>query len=192
MNTPIAEQIQSPDLASSSPTPTRPLLRTPWRFTIREIMLLTAAVAGFLAWANLFYQRSKSYERTAVPDHLGNFDHVQTICRSLGHQIASYSGGGGGSSGPHGTTRTYDCEVDLPLNLHGEFMEAYREHILEVLFKHADTVSGGSTTRGSQGLRAFNLEYDNGKTHGTVAVRSMANDNGLTMLVLVHEHQLQP
>jgi hypothetical protein len=192
MNTPIAERTQSPQQPGSPAAPAVRRPRAPWRFTIREIMLLTAAVAGFLAWANLFYQRSKSYQRTAIPDHLGNFDKVQAICRSLGHHIASYSGGGGGSSGPHGTTRTYDCEIDLPRNLHGEFMQAYREHILEVLVKHSKSVSGGSTSRGNQGLRAFNLEYDKGKTHGTVAVRSMANDNGLTMLILVHEHQLQP
>lgn len=151
-------------------------------------MLLTAAVAGFLAWANLFYQRSRPYQRTPVPDQIGNQGEIRDICFRLGHQFSSYSAGGGGSGGMHSTTRTYDCRLDLPKELRGRFMEEYKDHIRALLDKHAGSVSGGGTTRDDEGLRDFEFDYAKGSTSGTVIIRSLSSDTELSLLIFVHEY----
>jgi len=171
-------------------------LRSPtsswWRFSIRELLLLTAAVAAFLAWAGLLFQRSRPYEPTRIPDLVGNFQNVRTICESLGHRTSSFMSGGGGGSNMHETTRTHDCRIDLPANLRGEFMTAYRQHVLGVLEREADKVWGAGTTSGYGGLSAFDLEYSKGNTRGHVIVRSAAGGEDLTLLVLIHEHDTKP
>src|SRR5258708_2154361 len=102
-NTPLTATIQPPAPA-----------RRWWSFSIRELLLLTAAVGAFLAWAGLLYQRSRPYERTWIPEQIGDLQQIQNICRTLGHSPASFSSGGGGSSNQHETTRTYECRIDLP------------------------------------------------------------------------------
>ena len=159
-----------------------------WRFSIRELLLLTAAVAAFLAWAGLVFQRSRPYEPTRIPDLVGNFQDVRAICQSLGHDASSYTVGGGGGSNPHETTRTHDIAIDLPANLRSAFMSAYREHMRTVLEKEADSVYGAGTTSGYGGLSAFEFEYAKASTQGHVIVRSVSGEKGLTLLVLIHEY----
>jgi hypothetical protein len=174
--------VSSPSAGSTS------LPRQSWRrFSIRELLLLTAAVAAFLAWAGLFYQRSRPYRRTSIPDRVGNLQDIRTICQSLGHRPKSYSAGGGGSSNMHATTRTYDCRIDLPAAQRGAFMLAYRDHIKGLLEKHADRVWGAATTSDAGGLSGFGFEYSKDGAQGTVAVRC-ASGGDLTLFVFIHEY----
>ncbi|HZN33662.1 MAG TPA: hypothetical protein VFB80_07575 [Pirellulaceae bacterium] len=159
-----------------------------WRFSIRELLLLTAAVAAFLAWAGLLYQRSLPYQRTTIPDTIGNFQDVRTICAKIGHRPASYSSGGGGSSNMYATIRSYDCQVDLPAKLRGQFMADYREHIRATLAKLADRVGGAGSISDGRGLQGFSYEYAEGRVHGTVVVRSSSRDDGLSLFIFVHEY----
>lgn len=92
----------------------------------------------------------------------------------------------------HATTRNHDMHIDLPLNLRGSFMQAYRQHVLSLLQKESNSVWGAGTTSDGQGLSGFDFEYAKGSTRGMVAVRSVSNDEGLTLLIFVHEHQFQP
>jgi hypothetical protein len=154
--------------------------------------LLTAAVAGFLAWGTLLYQRSRPYRQTAIPNRLSEFSDVRAICSALGHSVSSYTSGGGGSSGMHATTRSYDMQIDLPLQLRGQFMQSYRQHVHALLQKESNSVWGAGSMSDGQGLRGFDFEYAKGSTRGTVAVRSASGDEGLTLLIFVHEHQFQP
>jgi hypothetical protein len=163
-----------------------------WRFSIRELLLLTAAVGAFLAWAGLFYQRSRPYERTAVPDRIANFQDIQAICASLGHKPASYSSGGGGSSIRYGTIRSYDCQIDLPAKLRSDFLVAYRQHVRTLLEKNAQSVRGAGSQSDGSGLRGFDFEYTQGRCRGTVVVRSAAGTDGLTLFVFVHEYDVRP
>jgi hypothetical protein len=162
-----------------------------WRFTIREIMLLTAAVAAFLAWANLAYRRSRPYQRTSIPDRL-NMRDIQAICAAIGHQTSSYSSGGGGSSDRHSTTRTFECHLDLPANLQPQFMTKYREHLRSVLQEHAGSLTGGGMTRNNAGIQGFEIDYSQGRTQGTVIVRSAGRDGDLYLVMFVQEFQAPP
>jgi hypothetical protein len=168
------------------------LKRSWWRFSIREIMLLTAAIAGFLAWSILYYQRSRPYERTSIPDRLSTMDDVQTICAKLGYRPSSYSAGGGGSSGFRSTTRTYDCRIDLAQDLRQPFMQAYREHVRRVLWTHASDVSARGTTSDGRVMRDFEFEYTQGRTRGFVAIRSTSSDKELALFIFIHEHGNPP
>ncbi|HEX5104397.1 MAG TPA: hypothetical protein VFV87_11330 [Pirellulaceae bacterium] len=169
---------------SSETQPPRP---SPWRFSIREIMLLTAAVAGFLAWANLAYQRSRPYRRTPIPDTVGRFDDIQRICTEIGHRASSLSSGGGGSGDPYTTTRTYECRIDLPKPLRPEFMKRYRERLRAMLDKHAENVSGAGTTSDGTGLRGFEYDYRQGRARGTVIVRTSGSDEDFFLFLFIHE-----
>jgi len=159
-----------------------------WRFSIRELLLLTAAVAAFLAWAGLLFQRSLPFQRTTIPDTVGDFQNIRAICTKLGHRPASYSSGGGGSSNMYATIRSYDCQVDLPAKLRGQFMANYREHIRATLAKLADRVGGAGSISDGRGLKGFDYEYDKGRVHGTVVVRSTSGDDGLSLFIFVHEY----
>lgn len=162
-----------------------------WRFSIRELLLLTAAVGAFLAWAGLLYQRSRPYERTAIPDRIADLQEIQNICRTLGHSPSSFSSGGGGSSNQHETTRTHEFRIDLPRDQRGPFMDAYRQHILDLLNKHADGVWGAGATSDGQHLRGFEYDYGKGATRGHVIVRTAGGDD-FTLLLIVYEHDTKP
>jgi hypothetical protein len=160
-----------------------------WRFTIRELLLLTAAVAAFLAWAGLFYQQHKPYQRTKVPDEIGRLEVLLEISRSLGHKASSSSSGGSGRSDMYATSRTFDIALDVPRELRGKMMEAYREHVRKVLAKHVTLSSGGAgTTRDALGLRDFEFDYSQGTTRGSIYVRSMGGDQDFSLFIFLHEY----
>jgi hypothetical protein len=159
-----------------------------WRFSIRELLLLTAAVAAFLAWAGLLFQRSRPFARTTIPDKVCSHALMRTICKSIGHEPNSYSTGGGGSSNMHAANRSYDCHIDLPGDLRDKFMVAYNQHVLAVLDAEADRVAGAGTSRDGKGLRGFSFEYEQGSTHGTVIVRCAPSEKELSLFVFVHEY----
>ncbi|MCU0879301.1 MAG: hypothetical protein MUF06_16075 [Pirellulaceae bacterium] len=180
----------APESRPPSPRPVRkPAADFPfWRFSIRELLLLTAAVAAFLAWAGLFYQRNKPYQRTKVPDEIGRLEVLLEISRELGHQTSTTSSGGSGMSDMYSTNRTFDISLDLPRELRGRFMEAYLEHVRKVLAEHATSSSGGGTTRDELGLRAFEFDYSSGSTRGSIYVRSMGGNGELSLFIFLHEH----
>lgn len=155
-------------------------------------MLVTAAAAGILAWANLAWQRSRPYQKTPIPESLGNFNDIQAICNSLGYPTYSYSVSGGGSSGRRATTHSYDAHFDLPKKLRGPFMEAFQQMTRGVLDKHADRVSGAGAKYDRVGLHGFDFEYAKGSTQGTVAVRSVGNEQEIVLLIFVHEYDPRP
>jgi hypothetical protein len=159
-----------------------------WRFSIRELLLLTAAVAAFLAWAGLLFQRSRPFARTTIPDKVCSHEVMRTICKSIGHDPNSHSTGGGGSSNTHAVNRSYDCQIDLPAELRDRFMVAYQQHVRAVLDADADRVAGAGTSRDGNGLRGFSFEYEKGATHGTVIVRCAPGENELSLFVFVHEY----
>jgi hypothetical protein len=178
--------------AESRPPSPRPARRPTadfpiWRFSIRELLLLTAAVAAFLAWAGLFYQRHKPYQRTKVPDEIGRLEVLLEISRSLGHKTSTTSSGGSGKSDMYSTGRTFDISLDLPRELRGQFMEAYLEHVRKVLAQHATSSTGAGTVRDELGLRAFEFDYSSGPTRGSIYVRSMGGNGELSLFIFVHE-----
>jgi hypothetical protein len=159
-----------------------------WRFSIRELLLLTAAVAAFLAWAGLFFHQNRPYQRTKVPDEIGRLEVLLEISRKLGHSTSTTSSGGSGRSDMYSTSRTFDIMLDLPRELRGPFMEAYLAHVREILAKHATSSSAGGTTRDEWGLRDFEFDYSTGTTRGSIYVRSMGGNGELSLFIFLHEH----
>ena len=182
----------SPPATTSRPGLWRLLLPSNWQFSIRELLLLTAAVAAFLAWAGLFYQRSQPFRRTAIPDRLANFDALQAICVSLGHPASTYSAGGGGSSDMHASTHSYELQLSFPPSRRGELMEAYREVVRDTLAKNADHFSGAGSTSDGTGLRGFEFSYSRGQTQGSVFVRCSDAKDEIDLFLFVHEYRAQP
>lgn len=182
------EPTESTPTVANPSKPRSPVHHRWWRFSIRELLLLTAAVGAFLAWAGLLYQRSRPYQRTAIPDRIGSAQDIQTICQALMHRIGSYSSGGGGSSNMYATTRTFDSQIDLPANLRGPFMDAYRKHVRSVLDKQADGVWGAGSSSDGSGLRGFEFEYAKGSTRGTIVARCASAGDEFSLFVFVHEH----
>lgn len=179
---PLADTVILP--ARPKPTADFPF----WRFSIRELLLLTTAVAAFLAWAGLFYQRHKPYQRTKVPDEIGRLEVLLEISRSLGHPTSTTSSGGSGKSDMYSTSRTFDITLDLPDELRGPFMEAYLAHVRKILAEHATNASAGGTTRDEWGLRDFEVDYSSGPTRGSIYVRSMGGSRELSLFIFLHEH----
>jgi hypothetical protein len=170
----------------------RLLSQSSWQFSIRELLLLTAAVAAFLAWAGLYYQRTRPFQRTAIPDQLADFDALQVICVKLGHPVSSYSAGGGGSSDMHDSTHCYERHLSFPPSRRGELMEAYREVVRDTLAKNADHHSRAGSISDGTGLRGFEFSYSRGQTQGSVFIRCSDAKDEIDLFIFVHEYQAQP
>jgi hypothetical protein len=180
------------DSTSSRPASAwRYLLPPAWQFSIRELLLLTAAVAAFLAWAGLYFQRAQPYRRTPIPQLVGDFEIIQKVGRALGQPVLSYSSGGSGSSDPQRSTYSYDPQITFPPARRGELMEGYQAELRGLLEAHADDVWGAGTNRDGLGLKAFEFTYEKGNSRGRVFVRSFDGQDEIELFIFVHEFDMR-
>lgn len=183
----------STDLPAPTTSAERPraswLARAPWRFTIRELLLLTAAVGAFLAWANLYYQRERVYRETPIPRQLSDMGRVLTICKEIGAPSSSHTTGGSGSSGTEGGEYVRDITIEMPTRFRGAFMHAFRTHVWTILKEHANQSWGAGTSSDGLGLRGFQYRYSKGDVRGSVFVRCHDGTENLTLFVFIQEHK---
>jgi hypothetical protein len=179
-----------PPRTTSGPPPRASwLARAPWRFTIRELLLLTAAVGAFLAWANLYYRREKPFRETPIPRQLSDKKVILAICNGVAAPSPSYTGAGDGSSGTEGCEYVRDVRIEMPRQLRGAFMNAYRNHVWRIINEHADQSWGAGTHSDGRGLYGFHYRYSKGDVRGSVFVRCHDGAENITLFVFIQEHK---
>src|SRR3970040_1896428 len=108
--------------------PTAPAARRPlWRFSIRELLLLTTAVAALVGLWLAPYRQSRPYQSSLWIESYGQSQHLRTIAASAGcAQNLQVNGGGGASGSGLERFKSFRYRLAIPKPLAGRFLAALR------------------------------------------------------------------
>ena len=81
--------------------------RSPWRFSLRELLLLMLAIAAFLGWGRAIYQRYKPFVPTPFASKLDLHADIRDIRKELGEEPGNW-----GRSSTRGSSGFYRYERD--------------------------------------------------------------------------------
>jgi hypothetical protein len=131
--------------------------RTPWRFSLRELLLAMTAVAALLALA------VKSYPSPPTT-FFRQFDSqasLQTLCNDLGIDMPSVRMSAGSSLGPGGGRRhwhVWSCQKQHPF---AEISLEFAKRVKAEIVRHGCKITGSSL-----GSTSFGYSYQRGGTKG--------------------------
>ena len=167
--------------------------RSPWRFSLRELLLLMLAIAAFLGWGRAIYQRYKPFVPTPFASKLDLHADIHAIRQQLGEPPRSWgsSSASGGGGGRH-YHRDYRYGFPLQAAHAATFMEMLQRRIAEQLRVGGCKVLGSG--HGSSGdLRHFRMHYVRDVTEGSVRVVLITGETKrANLLVFVEEQRQSP
>lgn len=134
-----------------------------FRFTIREILLATTAVAALLALARTYWKDSQPLHRTALTDQHFIPTEVEQFAKAKGFsRHFSHTGGGSGSAKFHQSIRSGKYSFDLPRALHDNLVHELRQSILDKI------AAGGCRIRGRSSGSHWEVSYGDNSMDGVV------------------------
>jgi hypothetical protein len=168
-----------------------PIWRRRWlRFSLRELLLMMLAVAGFLGWGALLYESYQRFEPT--PFYLENMDWREEIAAALkevGEESPPSSGFAStqiwGRSADH-CTMGYRFRLDSAKS--GAFFQALRSRIRGRMTA-AGCVLGGSAESNSGANQTMAITYRAGSSAGSVGVCFFPSDGSHARLVITMQEQ---
>ena len=182
------------DTPAPSPTAVRSrprwpsALSVPWRFSIRELLLLTTAVAALVAVVLAYYRDSQPFSRSQLSQEFGSGRHIREAAARLHSHVVLINGGGGGGGDQRTLTQEYGYSIGLPPAARGQFMAQLHSDAQKMLNKDRPRFTGSRT--GGNDLTHFSYSYHGGASRGVVVVRRTdLSDEEMQLTILIYEHE---
>ena len=182
------------DTPTAAPSTLRPRPAWPkmfpavWRFSIRELLLLTTTVAALVAVFLAYYRDSQPFSRSMLSQEFGAGPQIRAAAAPLQPQIVLINGGGGGNGDQRTLTREYGYSIKLPRGVRGRFMTQLHSDAQKMLNKDRPRYVGGAT--GGNDLAHFSYTYHGGASRGVVVVRRMdLSDEEMHLSIFIYEHE---
>jgi hypothetical protein len=162
-----------------------------WRFSIRELLLLTTTVAALVAVFLAWYRDSQPFARSLLSQEFGSGAHIRAAAAPLSSQPVLINGGGGGGGDGHTHTIEYGYSIVLPRDVRGQFMTRLHSDAQQMLSKDQKGCRG-SSTGGGDDLSDFSYSYHGGPSRGVIVVRRIdRSDDEMHLGILIYEHEDQ-
>jgi hypothetical protein len=159
-----------------------------WRFSIRELLLLTATVAALVALFLAYYQASQPFSPSVLNQEFGSGSHIRAAAAPLHPQIVLIHGVGAGGGDQHALTQEYGYSISLPREVRGKFMARLHSDAQKMLNKDRPSFSGSSS--GGNDLAGFHYTYHGGPSRGVIVVRRTdLSDDEMHLSILIYEHE---
>ena len=189
--TKMRQQLASCMATISRMNQARELRRRWWRFSLRELLLVMLAVAGFLGWGALLYESYQRFEPT--PFYLESMDWREAVAAAL-EEVGEKSPPSSdfastqiwGRSADQ-CTMAYRFRLDSAKNV--AFYQALRSRIRGRMTA-AGCVLGGSAESNSGASQAMAVTYRLGSNAGAVNVSYFPSDGSHARVVIsMHEQR---
>ncbi len=182
------------DAPAQSPTarqahPRRPSAFAPatWRFSIRELLLLTTAVATFVALFVTYYKRSLPFSESLLCKEFGKSEHIRAVAAPMARSPV-INGGGGGGGNERNSTREFSYLIDIPRSLRANFMWKLEQEAQRMLKQDRPQYSGRMAWGGGN-PPGFSYSYQGGQSQGTIHVRKFdVSDERMELVIFIDEH----
>jgi hypothetical protein len=159
-----------------------------WRFSIRELLLLTATVAALVALFLAYYQNSQPFAHSVLSKDFGKGPHIRAAAAPLHTRTVIVNGGGGGGGDPFAMTSEYSYTIELPRAVRGKFMARLDSDAQKMLKTDRPRYSGNTT--GGNDLSGFSYTYQGGPSRGVIVVRRIdLSDDEMHLSILIYEHE---
>lgn len=187
--------VQAATMEAPAQSPTAQATRWPraltpaaWRFSIRELLLLTTTVAALVALFLAYYRDSQPLSHSLLIQEFGSEPHIRAATALLDPQSAIIRGGGGSSGDGHAMTQEYGYSIKLPPALRAKFMAQLHSDAQRMLNNDRPSYSGNTT--GGNDLTGFTYSYHGGPSRGVIVVRRVdLSDREMHLSILIYEHE---
>lgn len=189
------------DRVEQLPTATEPVQasaaarQSPWRFSLRELLLLTTTVAVVAAFvANNLSRQPQPFSPSRLSAEFGQSGHLVSALKRAGQKNHVPFSGGGGRSG-HGNAMHADrmYYLDVPPELRGPLMQQLEQDARAMLTKDQLEVRGTGKSKSGDIVTAFELAYYGAALQGHLAVRTInLSGDRIALLVYIYEHAPAP
>jgi len=157
--------------------------RSRWRFSIRELLLLTTTIAAVAAFVADQYRKTLPFHPTKLAAEFGQYDHIRHL---LNHIQPSRLVDSSGNTSDALIEREY--LIELPQTLHKELLERLNNDALEMLKKDGCKVRGHGRGRGDELIQTFQVKYSRQGMRGIVVFRLVRRSDDLAALfILIYE-----
>ena len=170
-----------------------PASTSPFKFTLRELLLAMVAIGALLALAVKSYEKAQPFVPTGLFESLDT-SKAKTIVAAIGRQLEvemdQIGAGEGESSGGNSASREIRLNIRMPSETFAEIVGGLQAEIEKMLVEDGCAIvsSGGASEGGKTNLTQFSFDYEKENTRGHVFVHRVPASSGtLNLYILIHE-----
>ena len=179
-----------------------PSLLTPaaWRFSIRELLLLTTTIAAIVAMCVVYYQNSTNYSESMLFREFGDADYLRKAAAPLHSPFPPHVVKKGLSTGfdmgDGAQARRHEHYLALPRSVRAKFMDQLHADAKRMIGEeHRGTIGGldYADFATEDDLMGFTYEYHGGTSRGFILVRRVdVSDDEMHLITVISEREDRP